>query len=128
MVENAPHGDKEILDMLIKYKNQNLKDAVINKDAYSFTKGEREHFIEIFQLNKKEDEVTPDIVNKALKKYYILDSDSRPDLENVFLKLSEDEKSWNVIKDIYPFGLIELNIDANSGKIITRTYKEETRP
>lgn len=37
LVENAPHGDKEILDMLIKYKNQNLKDAAINKDAYSFT-------------------------------------------------------------------------------------------
>lgn len=37
LVENAPHGDKEILDMLIKYKNQNLKDATINKNAYSFT-------------------------------------------------------------------------------------------
>ena len=37
LVENAPHGDKEILDMLIKYKNQNSKDAAINKDVYSFT-------------------------------------------------------------------------------------------
>jgi hypothetical protein len=37
LVENAPHGDKEIVDMLIKYKNQNLKDAAISKDAYSFT-------------------------------------------------------------------------------------------
>lgn len=37
LVENAPHEDKEILDMLIKYKNQNLKDAAINKNAYSFT-------------------------------------------------------------------------------------------
>ncbi|MBE8723898.1 membrane lipoprotein lipid attachment site-containing protein [Flavobacterium hungaricum] len=37
LVENPPTGDKEILNMLIKYKNQNLKEADINKDAYSFT-------------------------------------------------------------------------------------------
>lgn len=113
----------------IKVKPSNLLEILKREPLFvSFTKEERKHFIEIFQLNKKEDEVSPDIVNKALKKYFILDPDSRPDVENVFLKLSEDEKSWNVIKDIYPFGLIELNIDANSGKIISRTYAEETRP
>lgn len=113
----------------VKVKPSNLLEILKREPLFeSFTKEERKHFIEIFQLNKKTDEVTPDIVNKILKKYVILDPDSRPDVENVFLKLSEDAKSWNVIKDIYPFGFIELNIDANSGKIISRRYTEETRP
>lgn len=113
----------------IKVKPLNLFEILKKEPLFvNLSKEDRILFKVIFDLPQKEDEISPDIISKILKKYTILNPEDREDVKNTFLTLSNDENMWEVVKDIYPFGRIEYNVDSNSGKIIKRNYIKETRP
>ena len=94
----------------------------------SLTDEEKAHFKYIFNLTEDKSEVSPQVVHKELKEEFILNPNDRENAKRVFLTLSKDEKKWFVTKDIYPFGLIEFEVDTKSGNISNREYKVEWRP
>lgn len=124
----------KIIDESVKYKDLKIKPLdlfeILKKEPLFvfFNKEEQAHFKYILQLSEKENEINPITVMQALKKTFLLNPYDREDTKKVFLTLREDEKSWFVIKDIYPFGRIELDVDTSSGKITNRKYTKETRP
>jgi hypothetical protein len=124
---------KEV-DEAVKYENIKIKPLdlfeILKKEPLfiNLSKEDKILFKAIFDLSQEEDEISPNIISKVLKKDRILNPADREDVKNTFLTLSDDEKIWEVVKDIYPFGRIEYSIDSNSGKIIKRDYIKETRP
>ena len=94
----------------------------------SLTDEEKAHFKYILSLTADKSEVTPQAVHKALKEEFILNPKDRENAVRVFLTLSKDTRKWYVTKDIYPFGLIEFEVDTKSGNVSNREYKKEWRP
>jgi hypothetical protein len=123
----------KVVDEMVKYENINVKPLnlfeILKKEPLFTTidKETRVLFKDIFELNEKQEEITPAIVSKALKKDVILNPYDREDVKNVFLTLSKDKKTWNVTKDIYPFGQITLDVDTNTGKVNNKKYLREIR-
>lgn len=122
------------IDESEKYKSLFVKPLdlleILKKEPLfkELSKEDQIHFKKIFNLSTKESNITATEVCNALHTYVVLDSKSDKDRRNVFVRLSEDKKVWHVTKDLYPHGLIELEVEATSGKIIKRTYNKETRP
>ncbi|GAA3508392.1 hypothetical protein GCM10022393_19370 [Aquimarina addita] len=90
-------------------------------------KEEASRFKEIFDIDKKVAEITSEDIHIALKKYVILDVTDQEQVRNVFINLSKDEKTWRVTRDIYPLGRVKLEVDTNTGKVLSQTYQQETR-
>lgn len=122
------------VDETVKYENVKVKPLdlfeILKKEPLlvNLDNEKRKFFKNILELPEKEEEITPNVVSKALKKDFILNPNDREDVKNTFLTFNEDKNTWTVTKDIYPFGSFEFLIDTNTGKIINREYVKETRP
>lgn len=122
------------VDESVKYNDIKIKPLdlleILKKEPLfiNISKEEKALFKNIFQIKEKEEDITSAIVSKALKKEVFLNPNDREDIKNVFLTLSTDKKTWNVIKDIYPFGQMWLHVDAMTGRVSNKTYHRETRP
>lgn len=114
-----------------KYKNINIKPNklfdILQKEPLfvSITDEEKKHFGEIFQTNPKG--ITIEKLCKLYERQFLYEPQTASGRENIAVRL-EDNKTWFIMKDLYPLGQIFLEMDANTGKIIKREYKRETRP
>jgi hypothetical protein len=127
--ENAKYEDLriKILDLFEILKREPLLDVLSTE--------EKAHFNNIFSLGKEIKNVTLEDVFKYLKRdkilnpmntdTTILDTEDRFRLE---ISFDQDKKKWHVIKELYPFGQISLEVDSNTGKVSNKEYKIETRP
>ncbi len=122
------------IDESVRYENIVVKPLqlfeILKKTPLfvSLTDDEKAHFKYILSLTEDKSEVTPQAVHKALKEEFILNPVDRENVKRVFLTLSKDTRKWYVTKDIYPFGLIEFEVDTKSGDVSNREYKKEWRP
>lgn len=122
------------VDESVKYESIVVKPLelfeILKKEPLfrALSQEEQAHFKATFELIEKENEITPQLVHKALQEEFILNPYDRENAKRVFLSLSKDEKKWFVVKDIYPFGQISFEVDAKTGKIANRQYKKEWRP
>ncbi|EKT3967184.1 hypothetical protein NTJ12_002266 [Flavobacterium psychrophilum] len=99
------------------------------------TQEEKEYFNDVFALGKENKDVTLEDVFKYLRRDKILNPRNTDttifnteDRFRLEISFNEDEKKWYIIKELYPFGQIWLEADANTGKVSNKTYHRETRP
>ncbi len=127
--------DENIKYKDVKIKLQNLfeilkKEPLLDK----LSDEEKEHFNTIFSFGKDSKKIVLEDIYKFLKRDkilnpYVIDT-SVLDTEDRFrlqISFDNDKKNWNVIKELYPFGQIWLNVDANTGKVSNKEYQRETR-
>ena len=121
------------VDESVKYQNINVKPEGlfgILKETPLFSAvdlKEAAHFKKILQIDKKEKEITGLDVCNALKKHVFLDVTNQEEVRKVFIVLSKDEKTWNVTRDLYPFGMVTIKVDTTNGEIVNQVYKKEVR-
>ena len=121
-------------DADIAYKNAAIKLSdlfeILKKEPLldALSAEEKENFNTIFNLGKENREVTLEDVFKGFKQSKLLNPMDEKDRRSlILLDFDENKKVWNVVKDLYPFGLIKIKVDANSGKV-TKKYEKEKRP
>lgn len=110
----------------IKIKPNKLFEILQKEPLFlTLTKEEEEHFSYILQIDKKN--ISVENVCKSLQRKYLYEPNTAPGRKNIAVRL-KDNKTWFIMKSLYPSGQIFIEMDANTGKIYKRKYKKETRP
>ncbi|MEZ0128535.1 hypothetical protein AB9T88_01460 [Flavobacterium sp. LBUM151] len=128
------------VDEDIKYNDINIKLVdlfeILKKEPLldSLTVEQKKYFKNAFGLEKEINKITIDDIFKYLKRDKILDPNNTDktifnteDRFRLEITFNEIEKEWNVIKELYPYGQIELQVNAMTGKVSNKNYQAETR-
>ena len=90
---------------------------------------EKENFNRIFEIRKESKDVSLEDVFKEFKQNKFLNSMDDKDRRSLIgIDFNETKKEWKVVKDLYPFGLINIKVDANDGRVLEKKYEAEKRP
>ena len=90
---------------------------------------EKENFNRIFEIRKESKDVSLEDVFKEFKQNKFLNSMDEKDRRSLIgIDFNETKKEWKVVKDLYPFGLINIKVDANDARVLENKYEAEKRP
>lgn len=110
----------------IKIKPNVLFDKLQKEPLFvSVSEEEKLHFAKLLQTDSKN--INIEKLCKVMQRRFLYEPQTDEGRKNIAVRL-EGNKTWFIMKDLYPLGQIFLEMDANTGKIYKREYKSETRP
>lgn len=92
------------------------------------TLDEKKRFKGLFDLKTETEKITNHEIYEFLKKRVILNPMDIEDRKSLGIAFNDKDKKWSITKDMYPFGIINLEVDAETGKVENKSYEEDKRP
>ena len=112
----------------VKIKITDLFD-ILKKEPLldELTLDDKKRFKSLFELKAEVEKITNQDVYEFLKKRVILNPMDTEDRKSLGIVFNEKSKKWSVTKDMYPFGIINFEVDAETGKVENKNYEEDKR-
>lgn len=111
-----------------KLKIEDLLKVLANEPLLNeLTNDEKATFKSIFGFKEDVSKVTKEQVYEAFGKRKVLNPSDEKDRKSLGIIFVEKEKKWSVVKDLYPFGTLEIDVNSDDGSIIRKKYNKEAR-